>query len=131
MEIHFTIIGILLIGLSLVHLIFPKYFNWKIELGSLSLINREMMYVHTFFIAIVVFLIGLLCITSSAELISTDLGKKVTLGFGIFWMVRLFIQFFGYSSILCRGKRLETSIHILFSLLWAYLSMIFLGNYWA
>jgi hypothetical protein len=131
MEIHFTIIGILLIGLSLVHLIFPKYFNWKIELGSLSLINREMMYVHTFFIAIVVFLIGLLCITSSAELISTDLGKKVTLGFGIFWMVRLFIQFFGYSSILWRGKRLETSIHILFSLLWAYLSMIFLGNYWA
>lgn len=131
MEIHFKIIGILLIGLSLVHVIFPKYFNWKTELSSLSLINRQMMYVHTFFIASVVFLIGLLCLTSSKELISTDLGKRITLGLGIFWTVRLFIQFFGYSSTLWRGKTLETTIHILFSLLWTYLSIIFLGNFWS
>ena len=131
MEIHFKIIGILLIVLSLVHLVFPRYFNWKTELSSLSLINRQMMYVHAFFIAIVVLLTGLLCLTSSKELISTDLGKKITLGLGIFWTIRLFVQFFGYSSTLWRGKILETIIHILFSLLWTYLSIVFLGNYWA
>ena len=49
MEIHLKIIGTLLIALALIHLVFPKYFNWKTELQSLSLINRQMMSIHTFF----------------------------------------------------------------------------------
>ena len=129
MQIHINIIGILLIALALVHIIFPKYFNWNKELKSLSLINRQMMTVHTFFIAFTVFLMGLLCLTSSNELIETNLGKKISLGLGIFWTVRLFIQFFGYSTDLWKGKKLETSIHILFSIFWIYFSSIFLINY--
>lgn len=125
MEIHFKIIGVLLIALALVHIIFPKYFNWDKELKSLSLINRQMMIVHTFFIALTVFLMGLLCFTTSSELIGTNLGKKISLGLGVFWIVRLFIQFFGYSSELWKGKKFETFIHIFFSLLWTYLSIIF------
>lgn len=130
MEIHFKIIGILLIALSFIHVIFPRYFNWSKELASLSLINRQMMYVHTFFIAFVVFLIGILCLTSSGELLTTSLGKKVALGIGVFWLIRLFIQFFGYSSILWKGKLMETAIHIVFSFFWAYLSIIFFASYW-
>lgn len=85
------------------------------------------MKVHTFFISLVVFLIGLLCLTSSNELINTELGeKKVSLGFGIFWSFRLLIQFFGYSSKLWKGKEMETIVHIISSILWAYLSYIFI-----
>ena len=87
------------------------------------------MKVHTFFIALVVFLIGLLCLTSSNELINTELGKRVSLGFGIFWSFRLLIQFFGYSTKLWNGKRMETIVHIIFSILWAYLSYIFIKVY--
>jgi hypothetical protein len=129
MEIHFKIIGVLLIALALIHIIFPKYFNWDKELKSLSIINRQMMMIHTFFIALTVLLMGLLCLTSSKELIETTLGKKISLGLGIFWIIRLFIQFFGYSSSLWKGKKFETSIHILFSLVWTYLSIIFLNAY--
>jgi hypothetical protein len=129
MEIHLKIIGVLLIALGLVHIVFPKYFNWDKELKSLSLINRQMMTVHTFFIALTVLLMGLLCLTSSAELIETNLGKKILLGLGIFWTVRLVIQFFGYSTDLWRGKKFETFMHIIFSLLWTYLSIIFLTTY--
>ena len=129
MEIHFKIIGTLLIALALVHIVFPKYFKWKEELKSLSLINRQMMTVHTFFIALTLFLIGLLCLTSSSELVETNLGKKISLGLGIFWTFRLFIQFFGYSNDLWKGKNFETLIHIVFSLLWTYLSFIFLTTY--
>ena len=129
MLIHINIIGLILITLALVHIIFPKYFNWKKELKSLSLINRQMMIIHTFFIAFTVFLMGLLCLTSSSQLIESNLGKKISLGLGLFWSVRLFIQFFGYSADLWRGKKLETLIHILFSILWTYISSIFLINY--
>lgn len=126
MEIHYKTIGVLLMALALVHVIFPKYFNWKDELKSLSLINRQMMTVHTFFIALIVFLMGLLCLTSATELIETKLGKTISLGLGIFWSTRLFIQFFGYSTELWKGKTFETIVHIVFSLLWTYLSVVFL-----
>lgn len=129
MEIHLKIIGALLITLALVHIAFPKYFNWKENLKSLSLVNRQMMTVHTFFIALTVFLMGLLCLTSSNELVETNLGKKISLGLGIFWTFRLFIQFFGYSTDLWRGKKFETLMHVVFSLFWTYLSFIFLSTY--
>ena len=125
MEIHYEIIGTILIALALVHVIFPKYFNWDTELKKLSLINRQMMTVHTFFIDLVVLLMGLLCLTSSTDLVETQLGKTISLGLGIFWVVRLFVQFFGYSSKLWRSKTFETVIHILFSLLWIYFSIVF------
>lgn len=129
MEFHLKIAGILLISLASIHIIFPRYFNWKIELNSLSLINRQLMYVHTFFIALAVLLIGILCLTSSEELTSTALGKKISLGVGIFWTIRLFIQFFGYSPKLWKGKIFETSVHIFFSVFWSYLSTVFILNW--
>ncbi|WP_349663250.1 hypothetical protein IZU89_10770 [Cellulophaga lytica] len=129
MQIHIYIIGTLLMVLALVHIIFPKYFNWKIELQTLALINRQMMTTHTFFIALTVFLMGLLCVTSATELIETTLGNKVVLGLAIFWTFRLFFQFFVYSKKLWKGKKFETIIHIIFSVFWVYLSTIFFTIY--
>jgi hypothetical protein len=128
MEIHFKIIGTTLICLSLVHAIFPRHFNWKEELKPLSLINRQMMTIHTFFIALVVFLMGILCIYETQDLINTPLGKTISMGLGIFWLSRLIVQFFGYSSELWKGKRFETGVHILFSLSWCYFAFVFLWN---
>src|SRR4051812_24676987 len=104
MEIHLKIVGALLILLGIIHLAFPKYFKWKEDFKSCDRINREMMLVHTFFIALVVFLMGVLCLSSAADLLGTKLGKTITLGFAIFWIIRLFIQFFGYSPELWKGK---------------------------
>lgn len=125
MQLQLNIIGGLLIALSLVHVIFPKYFSWKKELALLSLINRQIMQVHTFFIALTVFMIGLLCLTSAHDIITTTLGKRIALGLSVFWGIRLIIQFFGYSSKLWRGKTFETIAHIIFSLLWVYLTASF------
>lgn len=126
METHLEITGIALILLGLVHIIFPRYFHWKTELQALSLVNRQMMEVHTFFIALVVVLMGLLCLTSARELTGTPLGKKISLGLCFFWTCRLVIQFFGYSAKLWKGKRFETWVHITFSCFWLYLCILFL-----
>lgn len=129
MQIHLQITGLLLMVLALAHIIFPRYFNWNKELKGLSLINRQMMTVHTFFIALTVFLMGALCMTSARELVETDLGNKIVLGLGIFWLSRLFFQFFVYSPALWRGKRLETSIHLLFASMWSYFSVVFIATF--
>ena len=130
METHLKVIGVLLVLLALMHAVFPKRFHWKEELARLSLLNRQVMVVHTFFIALTVFLMGLLCLTSSAELSGTPLGKRVSLGLAVFWLARLLIQFFGYSSELWRGKRFETAVHIVFSALWTYLTAVFAWVAW-
>ena len=115
--------------LSLVHVGFYKYFKWKEEQASLSLINRQMMTVHTFFIALTVMLIGLLSFLEADALIHTELGKKISLGLGIFWVIRLFFQLFVYSPKLWKGKTFETIIHIIFSSFWGYMSYVYVSIY--
>ena len=129
MELNLKIIGSCLILLGLIHTVFPKQFNWKQELSLLSIVNKEMMYVHTFFIAFTLFLIGLLCMTSSGDLVSTTFGKRISLGLGVFFLLRLLVQFFGYSSKTWRGKIFETTVHVLFSIFWTYVTVIFILIY--
>ncbi len=131
MELLLRLTGFVLIALGLFHVFFPKYFKWKEEFSRVSMINRQMMYVHSFFIAFVVVLIGLLCVTSATDLLTTPLGKRISLGISIFWITRLFIQFFGYSTSMWKGKTFETGIHILFSILWIGLSAVFILAYLA
>jgi len=131
MELQLKITGILLIVLALMHYFFPKYFNWKQELSSMSVINRQLMYVHSFFIAFVIFLMGVLCVTSANELVSTAFGKRISLGLAIFGIVRLCVQFFVYSSKTWKGKLFETGIHIVFSIFWTYVSTVFILAYLA
>ncbi|MEM7603214.1 MAG: hypothetical protein AAF357_17610 [Verrucomicrobiota bacterium] len=119
------IAGFLLIGLAVLHAIFPRYFGWKTDLRQLRLINRQMMEVHTFFIALTVGLMGILCIVSADELSRTKLGRTVSAGFALFWGARLVVQFFWYSPKLWRGKPFETVVHIVFAILWAGLTLLF------
>lgn len=129
METQIKIVGIILMMLALLHSVFPRYFNWVTELRDVSLVNRQMMYVHTFFIALTLGLMSCLCLTSAHDLVTTKLGNRISFGLGIFWMARLAIQFFGYSSDLWRGKRLESTVHIIFSVLWLYMSVVFFMIY--
>lgn len=125
MEIHLKIVGFILIALAFVHIIFPKYFAWKEQLKSLSLINKQLMYVHTFFIAVTTLLMGVLCMLCASELVTTAFGQKIAFGLALFWIMRLIFQFCVYSKALWYGKRFETCVHILFSIIWLYISIVF------
>ena len=126
MELNIKIAGIFMILLSLMHIGFPRYFKWEIELKKVSLINKQLKEVHTFFVAFTVFLMGILCMISSNDLINSMLGRRISMGLGVFWGLRLFIQLFGFSSSLWKGKTFETSIHFLFIIIWIYFTISFL-----
>ena len=68
---------------------------------------------------------GLLCLVCSNQIVHTELGKIISLGLGVFWTFRLIVQIVGYSSKLWKGKAFETTIHLLFTFLWTYLSAVF------
>jgi hypothetical protein len=126
MTLYLKIAGALLVLLAVIHVAFPRYFRWRNEFAAVNLINRQMMYFHTFFLALIVLLMGILCLLSADDLAHTRLGHRIDLGLALFWLIRLLVQFFGYSTMLWRGKRFETLTHVLFSILWIYLTVIFL-----
>jgi hypothetical protein len=129
MEIHLKIVGSLLLLLSLMHMVIPRYFKWGQELVSVSLITRQILYVHTFFIAFLVLLIGILCLGYPHELLYNPLGRIISLGLFIFWLVRLIFQFLVYSPKVWRGKRFETIMHVVFALTWTYFTVVFFFAY--
>jgi len=114
-----------LIALGLLHFVFPRRFNWSEELARLSPINKQIFLVHTLFIMVVLALMGgVLLFAPEALLERSRLAAWVTAGFTIFWGLRLVIQWFGYSRELWWGKPLETTIHLLFTLAWSWLTWL-------
>jgi len=126
MKIWLQIAGAIQILLGLIHILFPWYFNWKKELPKLNLINKQMMEVHTFYVALTVLLLGLLSVFYADELFKEALGEAVTSGIGLFWAIRLVLQFVWYSPKLWKGKPFETAVHFMFIGIWSLLSWVYL-----
>lgn len=125
-EWHLRIAGALQIVLALMHLGFPRRFNWAEELARLSLLNRQMFQVHTLFVCLVLLLIGALSLLAPAALLEPSaLSRLVLLGIAIFWAVRLYCQWFVYDPALWRGRTFETTVHAVCTLLWLYLTAVY------
>jgi hypothetical protein len=122
---HLHVLGVVFVVLAFVHAVFPARFEWRRELPALSLINQQLMTVHTFFIAVVVFGIGVVCVVDADLLTTTPLGRHVCVGLAVFWGLRFLAQHFWYSPRLWRGKTFETLVHVAFSLLWAWATVLF------
>ena len=115
-----------MLSLSLLHLVFPGRFQWKSDLAKLQDINRQIFWVHCFFICVILCLMGSLCFVWPETLLAGgDLASLVAAGMSLFWFLRLMAQLFVYERDLWRGKALETFVHVVFTLLWTYYSVLF------
>jgi hypothetical protein len=120
------IAGALLLTLGLAHGFFYRIFEWKKELGQLSVLTRQMFLVHCFFISLSVTLIGACTLFyTDALLRSGTLSRVVLAGFALFWLVRAAFQFFVYDSAIWRGRRFYTFMHVVFSTFWTYLVLVY------
>lgn len=121
LELHVKVLGALLVLLAVAHIPFAKRFGWDEETRRMSLLNRQIFYVHCFFIALVLALMGVLNVAFTNVLLQRgDLNKIVLSALVIFWAARLLIQFFVYDKALWKGNRFNTTIHVLFSVFWTY-----------
>jgi hypothetical protein len=127
-EWHLRIAGALQIALALLHLAFPRRFRWHEELARLSPLNRQIFHVHTIFICVVLVMIGALSLLAPEALLERSrLSRLVLGGFAGFWGLRLLCQWFVYDAGLWRGHAFNTAVHGLFSLLWLYLTAVYVG----
>ena len=128
---HHKFAGAILIALALFHALMYRRFGWKTELQSVSLLTRQIFYVHTFFIALVVGLNGLLSLFYARELLGSGaLSRLILGGITIFWACRWACQFWVYDARLWRGKAFETLVHWAFALLWTYLTLLYGISWW-
>ena len=122
---HLT--GIVQIVLAASHVLFPKSLGWREELARLSPVNRQIFWVHTYFIVLILLLFGLLAVFFAPELTThpSRLAKAVVAGQMVFWAFRLYAQFFVYTPDLWRGHRRNTMVHIVFTALWLFLATVY------
>jgi len=132
LEVHLRAAGFGLLLLALLHAFFPKRFAWRTDLAGVSLLNRQIFYVHTLFIAVTVAFFGALSILvagaigSGGPLVAALLG-----GFSVFWALRLAVQLFVFDRRLWRGHRFETAIHVIFTASWTYLMVLYAWAWWS
>ncbi|MBI5774821.1 MAG: hypothetical protein HZA89_13890 [Verrucomicrobia bacterium] len=121
------IAGVLQIALSLAHFDFARRFGWHEELQRVSLLTRQIFWVHTGFLMLVLAGFGgvsLLC--ADDLLMHSPLARAVLGGLSVFWIARWYCQFFVYRPELWRGNSLNTLAHILFAALWTFLAGVYI-----
>jgi hypothetical protein len=120
-RLHLQIVGALLLSLGVAHACFDRYFGWKNELRRVSLLTRQIFFVHCFFIALLLVLLGVCSLFYADALLTPGpLNRVVLAGFVVFWVCRLAVQFAVYDPSIWRGRRFFTVMHVLFSMLWCY-----------
>jgi hypothetical protein len=131
LQFHLQAVGALQIALALAHTTFTRRFNWKEETARLSLLNRQIFYVHTVFICVVLISFGLLSLFCADELQSRSrLATFVLAGITFFWVLRWLFQFFVYDSRLWKGNRFNTIVHVIFSAVWTYFGCVYSAALW-
>jgi hypothetical protein len=120
---HLRLAGALLLLLGMSHAFFNRYFEWERELEAVSLLTRQIFFVHTFFIGMGVALAGAVSLFCADALLRPGvLSRAILAGLAAFWFCRLLAQFLAYDSAIWRGNRFRTLMHATFSVLWCYVT---------
>jgi len=118
--------GVILLLLAVAHVPIATRLEWRADAQRLSPVNRQVMLVHAFFVALMVGLMGVLTLGwAEALVMPSALGKPVAAGLTLFWAARLYFQWFVYDRSLWRHRAFETRVHVLFTILWTYLTVVY------
>ena len=83
------------IVLSLGSVTIPMLLNWKKELKVLQPLLRQMFWTYAAYILVINFCFGLVSILGPDELLNKSfLAKSLTAFISLYWVARVFIQFF-------------------------------------
>jgi len=126
LELLLRIGGVGLLVLAIMHIPVARHLRWREEAVRLSAANSAIFLVHAFFICVVLVMMGLPALFAPQVFLDRSIaGLWFSWSFALFWGIRLGVQWFVYPTALWRGKRLETAMHLWFSLVWIALTAVF------
>jgi hypothetical protein len=101
-EVMILLGGFYNLGFAIFHLLFWRLFRWKRDLSSLTFINRSVTQILNLCLTFVFLLMAYISFFNTSELIQTNLGKALLVGFSLFWFLRMIEQiiFFGIRNLI-------------------------------
>lgn len=121
---NLTVAGVLLVGLGALHIALPAVLGWHRELAGASPINREVSYVHCYFIGLACVLWGLLPLTAGSLLVQPGpVTRLVLIGAVTFWASRLVIQLAVFNRH-ARQSSAWLALSTAGTILWLYLTVV-------
>jgi len=128
---NLRVAGVILAALVAVNLFVPSRFGWRAEMARLSLLNRQIFQAHSVFLIVTLALSSALLLTSADALLEpTRLSRALLVGLTIFWGLRMLMQWWFYSPDIWRGNRFFTTMHVVFSMTWIYMTAVFGSALW-
>ncbi len=120
------ITGAGLILLALLHVPISRQLQWREDAARMSDVNAAIFHVHSFFIGLVLAMMGLPCLIDPGVFLEKSRAATwASWSISVFWLIRLYCQWFVYSANLWHGKSLETGMHYGFTCLWISLTAVF------
>jgi hypothetical protein len=106
----------------------PSRLGWKEDLQNLTSFNRKLMWVHGGFAVLTIMAFGMLTLTLHAEMLRGDRAALgLSLFIGVYWALRIAVDFFYYDHTdWPRGGSFIIG-HILLTSLFGYLAVANLG----
>jgi hypothetical protein len=106
----------------------PARLGWKEDLGKLTPFNRKLMWVHGGFAVLTIIAFGTLTLTLHDELLRGDRAAVgLALFIGIYWTLRIAVDFFYYEYKDWPRGRMFVVGHALLTCLFAFLAAANLG----
>jgi hypothetical protein len=106
----------------------PSRLGWKEDLQKLTAFNRKLMWVHGGFAVLTIVAFGTLTLALHSEMLGGDRAALgVCLFIGIYWALRVGVDFFYYDHKDWPSGRTFVVGHMLLTLLFSYLSAANLG----
>ena len=129
---NLRVAGVIIAVLVVVNLFVPSRFGWRAEMARLSLLNRQIFQAHSVFLIVTLALSSALLLTLADALLEpTRLSRALLAGLTIFWGLRMFMQWWFYSPKIWRGNRFFTTMHVVFSMTWIYMTAVFGSALWS
>ncbi|HET6328167.1 MAG TPA: hypothetical protein VFG04_26015 [Planctomycetaceae bacterium] len=115
LELLILVGGVLHFGILLASALVPKVLDWKLSLGQLDRLSRQLIWVHGAFIVLVIVGFGLLSVIYPSILAAgSPLARGLCLFIAVFWGLRLLVQFFVFDAKpFLKTRLLRTGYHAL------------------
>ena len=120
-EANLRVVGVLLLAIAALGVAVHRHFGWGAEIRRLTLLTRQVFLIHSAFVTLTIILLGVLLAGFAPALLAPGvLPRALLVGLLVMWSARMLAQWFFYDPSLWRGDRLNTFMHVLFSVIYVY-----------
>ncbi|MFT3990651.1 MAG: hypothetical protein QM680_04500 [Luteolibacter sp.] len=115
-----------LILLAFLHIPISRKLLWAEDAKKMSPVNASVFHVHTFFICLVLVMMGLPSLAAPHIFLERSAaGMWLCASFAAFWLIRLYFQWLVYHPSLWENKPIETAVHGCFTVIWTGLTALY------